>query len=150
MKKGMTLLFLLSTLLYSDVIEIRNFESDLFSKDRNRLKKIEFSLLFDGRDLKENRHKIVDALNIIISSFYIEDLFTSQGKEKFKTIITKYISKKHAVDIDEIFIQKFRVRDNITVDAFIDALRDEGFCKQNPRKPNNSITESFENIEIDN
>ncbi len=145
-----TLSLLLSSFLLADVVEIKNFESDLFSKDRNRLKKIEFSLLFDGRDLKENRHKIVDALNIVISSFYVEDLFTSKGKERFKTVITKYISKKYAVDIDDIFIQKFRVKDNVTVDAFIDALRDEGFCRENPRKSKRSITESFEDIEIDN
>ncbi len=148
--KGITLILLLSSFLFADVIEIKNFESDLFSKDRNRLKKIEFSLLFDGRDLKENRHKVVDALNIVISSFYIEDLFTSQGKERFKSVITKYISKKYAVDIDDIFIQKFRVKDNITVDAFIDALRDEGFCREKPKSSNKSITESFEGIEIDN
>lgn len=148
--RWVTLFLLLSSFVCADVIEIKNFESDLFSKDRNRLKKIEFSLLFDGRDLKENRHKIIDALNIVISSFYVEDLFTSQGKEKFKTVITKYISKKYAVDIDDIFIQKFTVKDNVSVDAFIDALRDEGFCRENPRKSRKSITESFEDIEIDN
>ena len=145
-----TLIFLLSSFLFADVIEIKNFESDLFSKDRNRLKKIEFSLLFDGRDLQENRHKIIDALNIVISSFYIEDLFTSKGKERFKVVLTKYISKKYAVDIDDIFIQKFRVKDNVTVDAFIDALRDEGFCRENPSKTKRSISESFKDIEIDN
>jgi hypothetical protein len=148
--RKVTLFLLLSSFLLADVVEIKNFESDLFSKDRNRLKKIEFSLLFDGRDLQENRHKIVDALNIVISSFYIEDLFTSQGKERFKTVITKYVGKKYAVDIDDIFIQKFRVKESITVDAFIDALRDEGFCREIPRKSKRSITESFENIEIDN
>jgi len=148
--KKVILFFLLSHFAFADVVEIKNFESDLFSKDRNRLKKIEFSLLLDGRDLKDNRHKIVDALNIVISSFYVEDLFTSKGKERFKTVIIKYVSKKYAVDIDDIFIQKFTVVNNITVDAFIDALRDEGFCRENPKKYRKSITESFEDIEIDN
>lgn len=148
--KKITLFLLLSTFMLADVVEIKNFESDIFSKNKNRLKKIEFSLLFDGRDLKDNRHKIIDALNIVISSFYIEDLFTSQGKERFKTIITKYVSKKYSVDIDDIFIQKFRVKDSITVDAFIDALRDEGFCRENPRKTKKSIIENFDSLEIDN
>ena len=148
--KLVILTLLLSGFLFADVVEIKNFECDLFSKDRNKLKKIEFSLLFDGRDLKENRHKIIDALNIVISSFYIENLFTSKGKERFKTVLTKYISKKYSVDIDDIFIQKFRVKDNITVDAFIDALRDEGFCRQKPRNSKKSISENFEDIEIDN
>ncbi|HIP58854.1 MAG TPA: flagellar basal body-associated FliL family protein [Campylobacterales bacterium] len=148
--RKVTLLLLLSSFMLADVVEIKNFESDLFSKDRNRVKKIEFSLLFDGRDLKENRYKIVDALNIVISSFYVEDLFTSKGKERFKTVIIKYISKKYAVDIDDIFIQQFKVKENVSVDAFIDALRDEGFCRENPRKLRRSIAESFEDIEIDN
>lgn len=145
--KKILLSLVTTVVLYADVLEIKNFESDLFSKDRDRLKKIEFSLLFDGRDLKVNRHKIVDALNVVISSFYVEDLFTSQGKEKFKTVITQYITKKYAVDIDDIFIQKFRVVDNVNVDAFIDALRREGFCKENRDVPKKSFTESFEDLQ---
>ncbi len=144
MKKVALTFALLTSFLYSDVLEITNFESDIFSKDRNRLKKVEFSLLFDGRDLKENRHKIIDALNIVISSFYIEDLFTSTGKERFKTVITKYISKKYAVDIDDIFIQSFKVKESsANVDAFMDALRKEGFCKER-----RNIAKSFDEIDL--
>ncbi len=141
MKKIILLLALYGS-LWSDVLEIKNFESDLFTKTDNQLKKIEFSLLFDGRDLKENRHKVIDALNIVISSFYIEDLFTSKGKERFKSVIKKYITKKYAVDVDDIFIQKFRVVDNVNVEAFIDALKKEGFCKEDK---NRAI---FDDIEI--
>jgi len=142
--KKIALFTLLSTFLFADVVEINDFQSDLFSKDRNHLKKVEFSLLFDGRDLQENRHKIVDALNIVISSFYVEDLFTSKGKERFKVVITKYLSKKYSIDVDDIFIQKFKMVDNVSVDAFIDALRDEGFCRE--RSNSKSISKSFEDI----
>jgi hypothetical protein len=147
--KKIALFILLATFLSADVVEINDFESDLFSKDRNHLKKVEFSLLFDGRNLQENRHKIVDGLNIIISSFYIEDLFTSKGKERFKVVLTKYLSKKYAIDIDDIFIQKFKMVDNVSnvsVDAFIDALRDEGFCRE--RSNSKSISKSFEDINL--
>jgi len=144
MKKVALSFALLTSFLYSDVVEIRSFESDLFSKDGNRLKKIEFSLLFDGRDLKENRHKIIDALNIVISSFYIEDLFTSTGKERFKTLITKYLSKKYSVDIDDIFIQRFKIKNSgVNVDVFIDALKKEGFCKQK-----SSMSKNFDDIDL--
>ncbi len=132
--KKIALVFTLCASLFGDVLEIRDFESDLFSKKSNQLKKIEFSLLFDGRDLKENRHKVIDALNIVISSFYVEDLFTSKGKERFKSVVTKYITKKYAVDVDDIFIQKFRVVDNVNVEAFIDALKKEGFCKESKNR----------------
>ncbi len=141
--KKVILLLALCICVWGDVLEIKNFESDLFSKNSNELKKIEFSLLFDGRDLKESRHKVIDALNIVISSFYIEDLFTSKGKERFKSVITKYLTKKYAVDIDDIFIQKFRVVENVNVETFIDALKKEGFCKE---RKNRAI---FDDIEIE-
>ncbi|MCH9813590.1 MAG: hypothetical protein K0U47_06560 [Epsilonproteobacteria bacterium] len=146
--KKLFLLLGLSVMLYADVLEVNNFETDLFSKDRNNLKKIEFSLLFDGRDLKENRHKIIDGLNVVISSFYVEDLFTSQGKEKFKTVITQYITKKYSIDIDDIFIKRFRVLDNVNVDAFIEALRREGFCKENRNRESKSISENFDALDL--
>ncbi len=142
--KKIAFILLLSMSLLSDVIEVKKFESDLFSKDGNRLKKIEFSLLFDGRDLKENRFKVIDALNIIISSFYIEDLFTSTGKERFKTVLIKYLSKKYSVDVDDIFIQKFKIKNSgVSVDEFIDALKKEGFCRQK-----STISKNFDEIDL--
>ncbi len=146
--KKIALLLIVANLIFADVIEIKEFQSDLFSKyNTNSLKKMEFSLLFDGRDLKENRYKIVDALNIVTSSFYIEDILTSKGKERFKSTLKKYVAKKYAVDIDDVFIQKISIKDSVSVDAFIKALRDEGYCKENPTKLKKNI---FEDVEIDN
>ncbi len=144
MKKIVLSLFLASS-LFSDVVEIKNFESDLFSKYKEGLQKIEFSLLMDGKDLKENRYKIVDALNIITSSFYIEELFTSKGKEKFKKVVIQYVTKKYSVDIDNIFIQKFRLKKSVGVEEFIKALKDEGYSKEIKSTPK----QKFEEIEMD-
>ncbi len=148
--KKFALSALLVTSLFGDVVEIRDFESDLFSKYSDGVKKIEFSLLFDGRDLKENRHKIVDALNIVTSSFYIEELFTSKGKERFKKVIISYLTKKYAIDIDDIFIQKFKTKESVGVDQFIRALRREGFCREAPTSKIRDIGSKINSIDIDN
>ncbi len=92
--KKIALILLIVSYLFADTIHIDKLQSDLFSKDGNKLKKIEISLQLEGRSLRTNRHKILDALNIILSSFYIEDLFTSKGKERFKEQLKKYIEKK--------------------------------------------------------
>lgn len=141
--KKIALFLLLSINTYADTVEIKNFESDLFSKDGKSLKKIEYSLLFDGRYLKENRYKIIDALHIVVSSFYIQDLFTSKGKERFKTVLKKYVNKKYSLEIDNIFIQKFKIKNSINVDEFIKALRAEGCCSSKKKS-------DFENIETIN
>jgi hypothetical protein len=130
--KSFILLSLLTISLYSDKIEINNFESDLFSNDRQTLRKIEASFSFEGRDLRVNKIKVIDSLNIIISSFFIEDLLTSKGKEKFKELLTQYTTSRHSVDLDEIYIKKMRIKNPPTdIKAIIKALEKEGFRKQN-------------------
>jgi hypothetical protein len=141
--KKIALFLIFTAFLKADVVEIKNFESDLFSKNGQVLKKVEYSLLFDGRYLKENRHKIVDSLLVVISSFYIEDLFTSKGKERFKKVIKQYANKKYSLEIDDIFIQKFKIKENVTVDEFIEALKKEGYCKSKQKS-------NFENIDVGN
>ncbi len=133
------LLLLLTTSLLGEVYSVNNFESDIFSRNGNKLKKVAMSLRIEGRDLKENDYKITDALNIIISSFYMEDLFTSQGKERFKTSLSKYLEKKYSVEADTIYLQKFKLSQASTdVDELIAALKAEGCCHKE-----NSVKKAF-------
>ena len=133
MKKILLLLLMLYISAYAELYKVPDFESDIFSKDGNRLKKIEMSLIFEGIDLQQNEYKLLDALNVIISSFYIEDLFTSQGKEKFKALLKQYTTKKYMLDIDFIYIIKFRIKQNIDLDALVNELeskiREKKFLK---------------------
>ncbi|HIP46395.1 MAG TPA: flagellar basal body-associated FliL family protein [Campylobacterales bacterium] len=118
---------------FAEVYEVLNFQSDIFSKKGNNLKKVTLSLRIEGRDLQENDYKITDALNIIISSFYLEDLFTSKGKEKFKNSLSQYLEKKYSVEADTIYLKKFKITpSSLEVEDFIEALKAEGCChKQN-------------------
>ncbi len=125
------ILFLsLIAFLCADTLEVRDFRSDLYSKATSELQKVEVTLIFDGRDMKANRNKIFDALNIVIGSFFFEDLMTSKGKERFKTLLIKYLDKKYGVDTDDIMIIKMLRVDNITVKNLIKELKKEGCCKK--------------------
>jgi len=128
---------------FAEVYEVSHFQSDIFSKNGNTLKKVTLSLRIEGRDLKENDYKITDALNIIISSFYLEDLFTSKGKEKFKDSLSTYLEKKYSVEADVIYLKKFKITPtSLEISDFIEALKAEGCCKKS-----NVVKKVFDTIE---
>ena len=122
MKKALFTLLFASSLLYGELYKIPDFEADLFSKQGNKLKKIELSIMFDGDNVRANDYKLLDALNVVISSFYIEDLFTSQGKERFKDLLKKYIMKKYMLDIDFIYILHLTIHEQIDVDTLLQKI----------------------------
>lgn len=128
---------------FAEVYEVSNFQSDIFSRDGHKLKKVTLSLRIEGRDLKENDYKITDALNIIISSFYLEDLFTSKGKEQFKISLSQYLEKKYSVEADTIYLKKFKITPtSLEIDDFIEALKAEGCCQK--RKEINKVFDAIE------
>lgn len=125
MKKLAILSMFLATFGLADIISIQNFESDLYSKyDPNNLKKISMDLEIITRDDDPNNSAIYDALNIIVGSFYAEDIMTSKGKEGFKTTLIKYIDKKHSISIDEIYIIKLKFVEETNIQKILDAIKD--------------------------
>lgn len=124
------LLFNISLVYASDSFVVDDFEASLYSKvSKDGTKNIETSIIFEGRDVEENDFKITDALNVVIGSFYAEDLLTSKGKEALKTTLIKYVADKYSIDIDNIYIQKLKIVDNTTAEKIIEALKKEGCCK---------------------
>lgn len=114
---------------FGDVLKISDFEVDIFSKmAQNSTKKISLNLELVGTDLNENEAYVLDSLNIIIGSFYAEDLLTSVGKEKFKDTFKKYTLKKHSVDIDNVLILSLRVVNDLEIQKIIDAIRTKNLC----------------------
>ncbi len=99
-------LLILSTLVLLNAEEtfmVDDFEATLFSKASGTLQ-VQGSFIFEGRDVDIYDFKIIDALNVVIGSFYAEDLLTSKGKEAFKTTLIKYVQEKYALDIDTLYI----------------------------------------------
>ncbi|MBT0879559.1 flagellar basal body-associated FliL family protein [Campylobacter sp. 2018MI01] len=95
MKKIMLIFF--SIFAFANSIEINNFETDLYSKS-NGLKKITLSLKIIGDNVNNENDYIQDSINMVISSYYYEDLFTELGKENLKKTIIKYAGKKYSVN----------------------------------------------------
>jgi len=122
MWKTLFALLLTSSLLFGELYKVSDFEADIFSKDGNQLKKIELTLIFEGDNIRPYDYKLLDALNIVISSFYIEDLFTSKGKERFKKLLTQYIVKKYMIDIDFIYIINFGIKERVDIDTLLKKL----------------------------
>ena len=97
MKKIFALAFAAVT-AFAETLNIDNFETDLYSRDaKSSIKKVSISLRLEGRDVVDNEAYVLDALNVVIGSFYVEDLLTSLGKEKFKETLAKYTAKKHSL-----------------------------------------------------
>ena len=120
--------FLASSLLAQTLI-IEGFESDLFSKRAHfEVRKVSVDLRVEGQYVKDESFKVVDALNIIIGSFYAEDLLTSKGKTALKDTLKSFTSKEHGVDIDTIYIHSLKIIDSAKTDEIIEALKAAGCC----------------------
>ncbi|MBF0917925.1 MAG: hypothetical protein HXK60_07850, partial [Campylobacter sp.] len=95
---------------FADVLKVSDFQTDIYSKaGQNLTKKISMNLEVVGRDVEENEAYVLDALNVVVGSFYVEDILTSMGKEKFKELFMKYAAKKHSLDIDDVLILNIKV-----------------------------------------
>lgn len=126
----LSLLFCMVFLQADETLHIENFEVSLFSKLSKKPIQIETSIIFEGRDVEVYDFKIIDALNIVIGSFFAEDLLTSKGKEGLKRAIIKYTRDKYAIDIDYVYIQKLNIARDISAKIIIDELRREGFIRK--------------------
>ena len=140
---------LAGSLLFGELYKVENFETDIFSKKGNQLQKIEMTLMFEGDNLSANDYKLLDALNIIISSFYIEDLFTSKGKEHFKALLKKFLMKKYMLDIEFIYIIKLERKPEIDSKSLLQQLEKLQGTLQEKRtkKPSLDEEKAFEMME---
>ena len=123
MKKIFALAFA-AVMAFAETLNIDNFETDLYSRDaKSSIKKVSVSLRLEGRDVVDNEAYVLDALNVVIGSFYVEDLLTSLGKEKFKDTLAKYTAKKHSVDIDEVLIISLKTVREPNIEELLEALK---------------------------
>lgn len=117
----LVLIFLLAIFCNAKSIEIQDFESDLYSKNGG-LKKVQLSVKIIGDNVDKELDYITDSLNMIISSYFYEDLFTESGKEKFKQTLIKYLGKKYSVNIDQVLFIKLKSKDS--AEAIKEILKD--------------------------
>ena len=123
MKKIFALAFA-AVMAFAETLNIDNFETDLYSRDaKSSIKKVSISLRLEGRDVVDNEAYVLDALNVVIGSIYVEDLLTSLGKEKFQDTLAKYTAKKHSIDIDEVLIISLKTVREPNIEELLEALK---------------------------
>ena len=114
---------------FADVLKVSDFQTDIYSKaGQNLTKKISMNLEVVGRDVEENEAYVLDAINVVVGSFYVEDILTSMGKEKFKELCMKYAAKKHSLDIDDVLILNIKVINNLELSEIIKAIKSQNLC----------------------
>ena len=143
MKKIFLGFFLLGILefhaLFGADFEIKNLEVDLYSKTSSEMKKISMDLhIFTNEVAKSSAIK--DAINVIVSSFYAQDLMSSKGKEAFKEAIKKYSASKYKIKIDDVYILSLKEIDNIDIKRLVKQL--DKYYKNNANKENKSMGNS--------
>ena len=120
------LIILLSTLLllYGEIVEIKDFKTDIFSQNSSSLKKIKLDLVFDINSTTPTPTYIIkDALNIVVSSFYIENLFTSKTKLNFKELLKNYLKQKHKVVVNNIYIEDMQIVNQVSLEEIKDMIK---------------------------
>ena len=151
MKKIFLGFFLLGILefnaLFGADFEIKNLEVDLYSKTSSEMKKISMDLhIFTSEVAKSSGIK--DAINVIVSSFYAQDLMSSKGKEAFKEAIKKYSASKYKIKIDDVYILSLKEIDNIDIARLVKQL--DKYYKNSANKESNSrIPSSQDEIKTD-
>lgn len=143
MKKIFLGFFLLGILefhaLFGADFEIKNLEVDLYSKTSAEMKKISMDLHIFTNEV-EKSSAIKDAINVIVSSFYAQDLMSSKGKEAFKEAIKKYSASKYKIKIDDVYILSLKEIDNIDIARLVKQL--DKYYKNNANKENKSMGNS--------
>lgn len=143
MKKIFLGFFLLGILefhaLFGADFEIKNLEVDLYSKTSSEMKKISMDLhIFTNEVAKSSAIK--DAINVIVSSFYAQDLMSSKGKEAFKEAIKQYSASKYKIKIDDVYILSLKEIDNIDIKRLVKKL--DKYYKNSANKENKSVGNS--------
>ena len=111
------------------------------------MKKVSIDLhIFTNEVAKSSAIK--DAINVIVSSFYAQDLMSSKGKEAFKEAIKKYSASKYKIKIDDVYILSLKEIDNIDIARLVKQL--DKYYKNNANKESNSrIPSSQDEIKTD-
>jgi len=131
MKTFFLVILFLHVNLFAEVLDVGNFKANVFAKSDKKPVEVSASLMFEGSDVKKQEHKVIDALNIVIGSYYAEDLVTSRGKEVFKATLIAYAKKTYALGIDHIYIKEMTVKTNPSTHEIVEALKKEGVFQQN-------------------
>ena len=118
--------FLLHVSLFAETLALEHFKANVFAKSDKKPVEVTVGLIFEGKEVKLYEYKVVDALNIVIGSYFAEDLVTSRGKEILKSTVIAYAKKTHGLVIDSIYIKELTVKTNPTTQEIVEAIKKRG------------------------
>lgn len=134
MKRFLVALFFLHVNLVANTLSVNNFKANVFSKTDKKPVEATLSLILEGKDVDVYERKVVDALNVVIGSYFAEDLITSKGKELLKATLIAYAKKTHNLTIDIVYIKDLVIKINPSVQEIVDALKKEGLFNPAPKQ----------------
>lgn len=130
MRRVLTAFLLLHISLFAETLVLERFKANVFAKSDKKPVEVTVGLIFEGKEVKLYEYKVVDALNIVIGSYFAEDLVTSRGKELLKATLIAYAKKTHALVIDTVYIKELTVKTNPTTQEIVEAIKKEGIFQQ--------------------
>lgn len=130
MRRVLTAFLLLHTSLFAETLVLEHFKANVFAKSDKKPVEVTLGLVFEGKEVKLYEYKVVDALNIVIGSYFAEDLVTSRGKELLKATLVAYAKKTHSLAIDSVYIKELTVKTNPTTQEIVEAIKKEGVFQQ--------------------
>ncbi|AHJ13281.1 hypothetical protein [Sulfurospirillum multivorans] len=136
MRRIFIVFLLLHVSLFAETLVLENFKTNVFAKSDKKPVEAMVALIFEGKEVKLYEYKVVDALNIVIGSYFAEDLVTSRGKELFKATLIAYAKKTHGLVIDAVYIKELTVKTNPSTKEIVDAIKKEGVFQQQQQQNN--------------
>lgn len=130
MRRVLTAFLLLHASLFAETLVLEHFKANVFAKSDKKPVEVTLGLVFEGKEVKLYEYKVVDALNIVIGSYFAEDLVTSRGKELLKATLVAYAKKTHSLVIDSVYIKELTVKTNPTTQEIVEAIKKEGVFQQ--------------------
>jgi len=127
---------LLHVSLFAETLVLEHFKANVFAKSDKKPVEAMVGLIFEGKEVKLYEYKVVDALNIVIGSYFAEDLVTSRGKELLKSTLIAYAKKTHGLVIDAVYIKELTVKTNPSTKEIVDAIKKEGVFQQQQQQNN--------------
>lgn len=123
MKRFIGWVLFLHVSMFAEVLVLEKFSCQCFSKVDKKPVDINIGLIFEGDEVKSYDYKVIDALNVVIGSYYAEDLVMSRGKELLKSTLIAYTKKTHSLTIDTIYIKELSVKVNPSVKEIMEAIK---------------------------
>ena len=128
MKKILLLLFF-TYLLLADTLTIDRLETTLPQKGGKGPINVDISLVLQGRDLAQNRYRLMDVIQTALGRLDADTLLTARGKKALKKSIIQTADNKYGIEVDFVYIQNVQLQLD-TLERCFDLLKEEKAFKK--------------------